>query len=319
VYLQRILASVFSFFVWLSAKLSAPFQKSGDAVRPQDNTNEERTDSRDERPDTVPSKPDSPPTPTNKKKSRKKCKEYREWATFVLEVLGLLGLGIYAYLTYLMYCETKKAADAARDSAVAAKSAADTADATLKSSQGFFQIDQRPYIVVDENNPEFVDIPPSPKTPVMVNINLKNIGKTPAIQVVTQAHFFPVHQKLLTELSLEERKQESRKWVSLLESKFAQMRTIDEKTRKELKVLAVYSPGRDLPPGQRTLLTPEESFDMKETDIPLLISQRLEFVVIGYTSYVDSQGALYNTEYCYQFVGPYPKIWHICDSHNRNR
>ena len=242
-----------------------------------------------------------------------------EWGTLILSAATLFFLIKYTNYARLQWKETQKTAIEAGRSANAAETAADTAGDSLKTAKESFVIDQRPYVVVDEGNPQFVDIPPSPKKPVMVNIYLKNIGKSSAVQVLTQSHLFPVREKLITEVTPGERKQEVRKWISLMESKFAKMQSDDQAARIEVKALAVYSPGRDLPPSQRILLTPSESIEMKEADIASLISQRLVFVVIGYASYSDSQGTPYVTEYCYQFVGPYPTIWHICDSHNRIR
>lgn len=153
----------------LFLKLCAPIKKGWNAVRPQDNTDEERTDSQDKRTDTVPPKPDSPPAPPNQRKSHNKCSEFREWVTFVLEVLGLIGLGIYAYLTYLMYCETKKAADAA-------KSAAETAKTALENGQ-------RAFVFSSFTQGQEVN------NLLRVSLKLENHGSTPAENMTMHASF----------------------------------------------------------------------------------------------------------------------------------
>ncbi len=213
--------------------------------------------------------------------------------------------------------DTEKPTSDVHISALAAKNAADTAAQALLSSQALAQADRRPYVVVEENSPQFDEVSPSFRRPIFVNINFKNIGKTPAINLISQEHFFPEHPKLLAELTLQQQKDESRRWVNMLEQKFSDMRTKDERLRIAFNSLVKFSAGRDLSPGQQMLVTPEESFDLKETDVPLLVSQRLELIAIGYISYTDTSGKIYSTDFCYQFVGPYWKIWHICDSHNK--
>jgi hypothetical protein len=202
-------------------------------------------------------------------------------------------------------------------SAIAAKNAADTAAEALKSSETLAQADRRPYVVVEENYPAFVDAP-STKTPVKVNVTLKNIGKTSAIQIINQVHFYERHGKLLNDSTQEEISEARRQYISFMESQFSKMHQNDGRARKEMQALASLSPGRDLSPNQTMLLTPEEEFSLKDTDVPLVVSGETFFAVMGVASYIDSNGNPYTTEYCYQFFGPYPKIWHICDSHNKN-
>ncbi len=110
------------------SKLRAPIQQIRNRIHPQHSTDKERTNRQDEDFHAIPLESDSPPPIPDKKKSCK-CSNHRlKVATFIVEVLGVAGLFVYASLTYLMYCETKKAANAA-------KSAADTADATLRLAQ----------------------------------------------------------------------------------------------------------------------------------------------------------------------------------------
>jgi hypothetical protein len=219
-------------------------------------------------------------------------------------------VGIYTYYAKQQVEQMRIATKASQTSAIAAQR-------TVKNSEDFFLIEQRPYIVVQQNYPMFVDIPPTPKTPVRVNVQLQNIGKTSAIQVVTKVHFFPYRSKLLKNMTTAEGREERQKYISMLESKFTEMRIADEKEREKLKALAAISPGTDVPPNQIILTTPKEEYPMQPADTGLLISQELMFLVVGRASFTDSHGKIYVSEYCYQFFGPYPQIWHICDSHNR--
>ncbi|MGA3176613.1 MAG: hypothetical protein ABSE19_04620 [Candidatus Acidiferrum sp.] len=318
-YLRGIQASVSEFLAWLWSKLRAPFQNMNDSVHPQDNTNDKGTDSQDKYLNAIPLKSNFPPAPTNKKKSYKKCQKRLQVATFVVEVLGLLGLIVYACLTYLMYRETKKAANAAHDSAVAAKSAADTADATLKSSEKSFIIDQRPYMVVVEGFPLFLGHPPTADQPIQVNVVLKNIGKTPAIQVATGIRLVPYRAKLLAKLSLEERRNARKEYISFIQGQFATLRIVDEKIRKEITDLKKLDAGQDVAPTKTYFLTTDQPVSISETEFPLLKTGEITLYIIGIASYTDSYGVTYKTEFCDFYFGADPTVWHICDSHNTIR
>jgi hypothetical protein len=190
----------------------------------------------------------------------------------------------------------------------------------LKASQQIFQIDQRPYLVVDENYPAFSDegIPGGDKK-VVINVQLKNIGKTPAIQVQSYVHLFSYRGKLLKDLTPEGKRESQREYIRMIEAKFAEMRTANERTREQVKQFARYSPGQDFAPTKTILLTPPEQPLILKTDLEPLRTGELALYVVGLNSYRDSYGNIYSTEFCYFFFGPYAKIWHICDSHNRNQ
>src|SRR6266852_3720430 len=166
-----------------------------------------------------------------------------------LVVVGIYALYIYYGQLRVMrgqlgeiirqYPEIKKSADAA-------KSAADTADATLKSSQKSFIIDQRPYIVVDENSPFFLEHSPAAGQQILANVYLKNIGRTPAVQVVTGMSFFSFHGKVVAKLNAKERNKATEEYIAFIESKFAELRKTDDIIRKRKKELEL----RNIAPGQ---------------------------------------------------------------------
>jgi len=108
--------------------LRSLLQEIKTSISNQGNTDDERTESKNEGFDAVPPKPNPPPAPPQEKHSGKKCRNRLDIARFVVEVLGLIGLVVYAVLTYFMYCETKKAANAA-------ESASKTADMSLKVAE----------------------------------------------------------------------------------------------------------------------------------------------------------------------------------------
>ncbi len=316
--LQRIRAFVFAFLSWLRLKLGTRIQKTLYSIHPQDNTDNGRTNPQDKRADSILPEPNAPPTPTDKNKSCKRCRKCLEIARFVVEVLALFGLVVYAYLTYLMYGATKRAADAAHDSSVAAKSAADTADATLKSSEKSFIIDQRPYLVVVEGFPQFVR-PPVGDQPIQVNIVLKNIGKTPAIQVATGIRLSPYRPKLLAKLSLEERRKATREYISFIQREFATLRVVNEKMREEITDLKKLDAGQDVAPTKTYFLTTDQPVSISGAEFPLLKTGEITLYIIGIASYTDSYGVTYKTEFCGFYFGTDPTVWHICDSHNTIR
>jgi hypothetical protein len=214
--------------------------------------------------------------------------------------------------------EMRKATVASERAANAAKSAADTADATLKSSKESFIIEQRPYIVVDENSPFFLEHPPTAGQQILANVYLKNIGRTPAVQVVTRMGFFSFHGKLVAKLTANERNKATEEYIALMESKFAELKKTDDIARKRIRELEPrnIAPGQDVAPTKTYFLTSPDTVVSKE-DFPLLATGEVTLFAIGLVSYSDAYKVTYKTEFCYSWFGPDPKIWHICDSHNR--
>jgi hypothetical protein len=97
------------------------------------------------------------------------------------EIFGIVLLAVYTVYTIKMYHANKTAADAA-------KSAADTADHTLKNSQMSFEIDQRPYLITDV--PQFTGDGLVPDKGIEANITFRNIGRTPARKYIANVNLF---------------------------------------------------------------------------------------------------------------------------------
>jgi hypothetical protein len=107
-HLRETLISFWAFVVSLFSKLRAPIQKYWDAIRPQDNTNDERTNPQNKDLHSIPPKTNPPPAPPYKKNSCKKCRKCLDVARFVIELLALIGLAIYAGLTWKIWREMQR-------------------------------------------------------------------------------------------------------------------------------------------------------------------------------------------------------------------
>jgi hypothetical protein len=261
-----------------------------------------------------------------KNETKELAREFRiaeKWVigtNIVLALIGLAALCIYNGQLKVMqgqlaeiikqYPEMKKSADAA-------KSAADTADSTLKATQKSFIIDQRPYMVID-SGPEFVAPGLIVDKPVCANIAFKNIGKTPAVQVVTHIQFLPFRGKLIAKLTSEERKKARSEYISFIESTFAKLRADDEKSRKEILQLTKLSAGSDVAPAKTFFVTSPE-VSVSGIDMPAVKTGEITLFYTGILSYIDSYGVTYRTEFCSSYFGADQRIWHICDAHNTIR
>ena len=84
-------------------------------------------------------------------------------------------------VTFATLLEVHRQTGAAIKSADAATLAATTARDTLKTTVKSFQIEQRPYLVM-EPPPQFLEPPTSTGNPIRVNIVFKDIGRTPAVK-----------------------------------------------------------------------------------------------------------------------------------------
>lgn len=244
---------------------------------------------------------------------------WAEIATVCL-TLGIFGAScIQAYIYWKQSLLMGESINQAERSVILGTGQLNAAVNALKSSQKTFQIDQRPYMVLEENFPAFdVEGLPVPGRKISVNVQIKNIGKTPAVQVRNYIRFFPRRDRLTTNMSPKEIRDSRAAYISEIESGFSKMNAQDEVFRKKAKQFANLSPGRDFAPTKGVLITSPEDFVMEANDGPLLQTGELALYVIGESLYSDSYGNPYRTEYCYFYFGPYPKIWHLCDSHNKN-
>lgn len=230
------------------------------------------------------------------------CNIKRDWidkATITFEGFGLFVLIVYAVTTIGIYCANKKSADAA-------KSAADTADATLKNSQKFFEIDQRPYLVVDRKTPNTIGFltTPVPKIPIYADLAYKNIGRTPASNICSQTELHQWDASVHTQAEFR----------SFIDATYAAMWRGCDAAQREAGQLKIR---RDLAPNDTEFTTTKQ----KDVVIRLKDWQKLEigtiaiylFSTIGYK---DAFNNNYRTEFCAYYFGTNPSVWHKCDTRN---
>jgi len=248
------------------------------------------------------------PKPYDKEKKRAKFKILSlspfQWGTLILAALTLLFLVKYTNYARLQWKEAKRTSDQSVISANAAQSAAGTADTTLKSSQKSFEIDQRPYLV--SQVPEFAELP-APNKEIYANETIKNIGRTPAIRRYTAMS--------LTRFDAGSKE----KLIKFLGAGFNKLRTQNEASAKQMESYAatIREAEMDTAPQDSYFGTNQNSIKLSEDELRNLREGKgIALFYLGLINYRDSFGNSYETQFCYIYFGPYPKVWHICDSHN---
>lgn len=197
-------------------------------------------------------------------------------------------------------------------SAEAAKSAASTADATLKSSQKSFEIDQRPYLIIAEG-PQFNEPILVANEPITANVTFKNVGRTPAVKEVGNVSLVPYHPLKKTD------PQGLKNYISFIESEFGKLRAKNETGRKSFEKLKEISGGQDVAPGGGFFVTNQETLLLSAPELSLVRTGEITLFYIGIVTYTDPFEGSHKTEFCHQYFGTQPKIWHICDVHNTIR
>jgi hypothetical protein len=254
--------------------------------------------------------PGTPPAETHCKITCQTEKDwwdkFKKWP----EILGVIALVVYTAYTIKMYHATKLAAEAAHDSAVAAQSAANTASSTLANQKTTFQIEQRPYIVADI--PQFLG-PLTPNAPIKANLTFKNIGKTPATNVVWNVALAKFYAKPLQE------KLSREKLIKFLASQYQMLNDKNSKAWKELATYpAEFSPRHDLAPEATSFTTNPDNPTLSSDEIPIVQrdDSNISLFYMAVINYSDSYRSSYRTQACYMFWGKDQKTWHICDSHS---
>ena len=228
-------------------------------------------------------------------------------SSVVLAVVGIIALCIYYGQLKVMrgqLGEIIKQYPEIQKSAAAAKSAADTADATLKNQQRSFEIDQRPYVVTEV--PQFSGNGLTPDKDIQANITFKNIGRTPARKYGTNV--------LLLRFEPGRNNKAGRaKLIRFMTSSFDQLEKKNAALRNEIEVNAAE---QDLAPNATIFSTNTNSTVVSTQDFPKITSGDITLFYIGIASYTDAFGGQYKTTFCYFYFGSAPQTWHICDSHN---
>jgi len=170
--------------------------------------------------------------------------------------------------------------------------------AALDASIASFRRDQRPYLIADV--PAFVS-PPAANQNIQVNLNLRNIGKTPATKVWWNLHLTPY------------RPTNREEFLKFLPPIFTDLEHKSEQGRKEIKDFPFE---QDVAPNQPIFTTTQETVVIDDKNFPDLQAGKLALFLNGVVSYTDSFKGSYQTDFCYYFVGSDPKVWHFCDAFN---
>ena len=117
------------------------------------------------------------PSISDEEKAAKSEEGTRNRRKFRLEKAGFIVLLFYTFFTGMMYLANKKAADAATESAKAARDAVKLADDTRKANEREVQLEQRAWITFEQWR-----IVPVNQT-LSVILEYSNAGKTPAFNV----------------------------------------------------------------------------------------------------------------------------------------
>jgi hypothetical protein len=225
----------------------------------------------------------------------------------------LIVVALYTYYASGQWDEMRKAA-------MAAKKSAEIADATLKSTEKSFVVNQRPFLVLDEGSPNWVQgQEPKPDGKIAVHIQFRNIGRTAAIQEITNLDFFSRREEPKASGALAQKKAQTEA-IAFMTKKFAELRAADHITRKEIKGLLKYSAGQDVAPNRTYFTSTKQTVTIPGDQFPLLGTGDIALYLIGHVSYTDSfDQAIYQTEFCYYYFGSVLITWHLCDHHNTIR
>jgi hypothetical protein len=165
----------------LLSKLAAPFKKFATPITPKDNT-EKRGAGRQEQPPII---ANIVPSPPSNDKSEKCRYPHTPWWKTTAEMLGIGAVIAYTIFSgFQMHYASQQAR--------AAITASGAATQSLKTIQDQFVLDQRPYIVAfGFQMSDFKTGKPSPAIkgrPLVVNIQIKNVGKSAALNTIVHRH-----------------------------------------------------------------------------------------------------------------------------------
>jgi hypothetical protein len=228
-------------------------------------------------------------------------------SSLILAIVGIVALSIYEGQLNVMrrqLGEIAKQYPEIQKSANAAKSAADTAADTLKSSKESFQIEQRPYTVVDI--PQFV-IPPMTSGTTSANLTFRNIGRTPAIVSNAQMVLLLLHES-------KDGVPGGKEGLStFLENNFHDLAHKLDMNAKDKYASRVRI---DLAPSISDFATRELKQPLMPSEVAELEKGDLMLFYLGIIRYTDAFKGSYETQFCFYYFGNNPKTWHICDTHN---
>jgi len=246
--------------------MSAPNKNSGESVSPNDTSDEEGGDGQIEH-TAIPQVPPSPPQQDQSNGSTNNARTWEKWAAIFIAA-GTVGLLV---VNICLMRSTEKSADAAQ-------SAASTATQSLMLAKQQFSDDQRAWVGVEN---AIVRDPPSNKVGLL-NIVLKNTGKTPALHL----HVFGVMQR----------------------EKGTHLMDISDARRYPIKELGILMPN-----AESTI--PSHIPYSTDPGIKLLQNGAYHMVSYGIVEYDDVAGRPHNTTLCI-FIAPDFQNVGWCDKYN---
>ena len=179
--LERVLDSFWVFVASTFSKCLAPLHKFINFIGPKHNTENKRTE-RQTRPAATSNV--VPTTPTDYQGEECRYRDDPWWKT-TAEMFGIAAVVAYTVFSGFQMHYARQQRDASN-------TAAQAATATLNTMKAQFQMDQRPEISIvslwlvssqDKRIPQ-----PIARKPVIVTIQIKNVGKSPALRIVLHRH-----------------------------------------------------------------------------------------------------------------------------------
>jgi len=236
------------------------------------------------------------------------------WFTFAATLGAFVAAAVYAHYAHQTLLEIQKQTPQIEKSADSAINAANTARETLANSQKAFEMDERPYLVMESRTPVFALKGFVPNEKLSVNVNFKNIGKQPAIRMMLEIHLlnYQAPDKQLTDKELQVRLR------NFTDSWFEKMR---RNARTDTNTIGEYvkGHGEDVAPGDSWFASTNDSYVISPSEYANIANDTdakgllLLFIVI---TYQDGFGTSYETDSCRMFWGTHSEIWHRCPAYN---
>jgi len=245
-----------------------------------------------------------PPLPPAQYHCEITCKTEKHWwdrwKPFV-EIFGVVLLAVYTGYTIEMYY-------ANRDAAEAAKSAANTAATALGDSQKSFEVENRPYVIIDGTT-YFLKDEKGNTTLRTANINYKNVGKTPAQDVFIFARY--------TSIRFRRQKVSQQQFMAEINGAFQAI--VDDDSKSKSAEIYQQLDKADVAPDAPSVFISRDIVGetLSEKDLPEIASGNVTLLYFGRINYRGfERKKAYSTDFCFYFFGKDAKIWHVCPVHN---
>jgi hypothetical protein len=230
-----------------------------------------------------------------KAKAEQDDKQYRlqERSIFWTKLTCLL-IFVYTAIAALQWSQMRHATDAA-------EKAANAANETVTDSRKAFQADQRPYVITE--SPGFYE-QLKPNAWVPVRVSLKNIGKTPAIDVSRRFQMFTLGTRATWG--------DSRAFLTDFQERvFVHLR---ERFNKPLA--EDFLAKQDVAPNSPIIGTYQSGQIFPQKQLGEVMRGEITIFFVGIIRYTDTSGKPYETNFCYWFWATQKQPWLLCEAHN---